>query len=152
MNTILIFALSIARANPLPHQLEEVYETITFSSREFCFTNSTVPLLTPLKRGVNEGSLTSMPPRSRQVLGQRLQNHFETSVPLQLLKATMAGLTRRIAVERFFAWVDNFRQLVARRKYYKNNFLGTVQLACILILLRRYFVRWVLINLRQKSD
>lgn len=33
-----------------------------------------------------------------QVSSQRLQNHFETSVPLPLLKATMAGLIRWIAV------------------------------------------------------
>jgi len=41
-------------------------------------------------------------------------------------------------VERFFAWLHNFRRLVIRWEYYEHNILGMVQLACILILLRRY--------------
>jgi len=45
---------------------------------------------------------------------------------------------RRWKVERFFAWLHNFRRLVTRWEYHENNFLGMVQLACILILLRRY--------------
>ena len=45
---------------------------------------------------------------------------------------------RRWKVERFFAWLHNFRRLVTRWEYYEANFLGMVQLACILILLRRY--------------
>lgn len=45
---------------------------------------------------------------------------------------------RRWKVERFFAWLHNFRRLVIRWEYYEHNFLGMVQLACILILLRRY--------------
>jgi transposase len=45
---------------------------------------------------------------------------------------------RRWKVERFFAWLHNFRRLVTRWEYYESNFLGMVQLACILILLRRY--------------
>jgi len=45
---------------------------------------------------------------------------------------------RRWRVERFFAWLHNFRRLVTRWEYHENNFLGMVQLACILILLRRY--------------
>lgn len=46
---------------------------------------------------------------------------------------------RRWKVERFFAWLHNFRRLVTRWEYKESNFLGMLQLACILILLRRYF-------------
>lgn len=45
---------------------------------------------------------------------------------------------RRWKVERFFAWLHNFRRVVTRWEYHQSNFLGMIQLACILILLRRY--------------
>jgi transposase len=45
---------------------------------------------------------------------------------------------RRWKIERLFAWLHNFRRLVTRWEYYEANFLGLVQLACILILMRNY--------------
>jgi transposase len=45
---------------------------------------------------------------------------------------------RRWKVERFFAWLYNFRRVVVRYEYYAENFLGMLQLACAIILLR-YF-------------
>jgi transposase len=44
---------------------------------------------------------------------------------------------RRWKVERLFAWLHNFRRLVNRWEYDVTNFLGFVQLGCIVILLRR---------------
>lgn len=46
---------------------------------------------------------------------------------------------RRWKVERFFAWLQNFRRLVVRYEYYAENFLGFVHLGCIRIFLRAYF-------------
>ncbi len=46
---------------------------------------------------------------------------------------------RRWKVERLFAWLHNFRRLVTRWEYKESNFLGMLQLGCILILMRRYF-------------
>jgi transposase len=37
---------------------------------------------------------------------------------------------RRWKVERLFAWMHNFRRLVARWEYHIENFLGFVHLAC----------------------
>lgn len=45
---------------------------------------------------------------------------------------------RRWKVERLFAWLHNFRRLVIRWEYHEINFLGLVQLGCILILMRNY--------------
>jgi transposase len=45
---------------------------------------------------------------------------------------------RRWKIERLFAWLHNFRRLVTRWEYYEANFLGLVQLGCILILMRKY--------------
>src|SRR5215217_2906798 len=44
---------------------------------------------------------------------------------------------RRWKIERLFAWLSNFRRLVVRYEYKAQNFLGMVQLGCIVILLRR---------------
>ena len=45
---------------------------------------------------------------------------------------------RRWLVERFFAWLQWQRRLLVRWEYYSANFLGFVQLAAILILLKRF--------------
>jgi transposase len=44
---------------------------------------------------------------------------------------------KRWKIERFFAWLQNFRRLVVRYEYYLENFLTMVQLGCIVILLRK---------------
>ncbi len=44
---------------------------------------------------------------------------------------------RRWKVERLFAWLHNFRRVVTRWERKAQNFLGFVQLGCIIILLRR---------------
>ncbi len=45
---------------------------------------------------------------------------------------------RRWKVERLFGWPQNFRRILVRYDYYADNFLGFVQLGCIIILLQRY--------------
>ena len=45
---------------------------------------------------------------------------------------------RRWKVERLFAWLQNFRRLVTRYERHVENFLGFVQLACIVILSRQF--------------
>jgi transposase len=44
---------------------------------------------------------------------------------------------KRWKIERLFAWLQNFRRLVVRYEYHLENFLATIQLGCIVILLRR---------------
>jgi transposase len=43
---------------------------------------------------------------------------------------------RRWKIERLFAWLHNFRRLVIRYERRAENYLGFVQLGCIVILLR----------------
>jgi transposase len=45
---------------------------------------------------------------------------------------------RRWKVERFFAWIQNYRRIVVRYEYHLDNFLGFIHLACIIILLKSY--------------
>jgi transposase len=44
---------------------------------------------------------------------------------------------RRYKVERFFAWLQAFRRLLVRWEVKAESYLGFVNLACVLILLRR---------------
>lgn len=46
---------------------------------------------------------------------------------------------RRWKVERFFAWLGNFRKVVVRYERHAANFAGFVKLGCIVILLRNGF-------------
>jgi len=46
--------------------------------------------------------------------------------------------SRRWPVERFFSWLDNFRRLASRWEYHARNYLGFLQLACSVILMRRF--------------
>ncbi len=43
---------------------------------------------------------------------------------------------RRWKIERLFAWLHNFRRLVSRWEHHEANFLGMLQLGCLVILLR----------------
>lgn len=46
---------------------------------------------------------------------------------------------RRWKIERFFAWVFNYRRCVVRYEYKEQNFRAVVLTACIRILLKSYF-------------
>ena len=45
---------------------------------------------------------------------------------------------RRWLVERLFAWLSRFRRLVTRYEHKATNFLGFLQLGCMVILARRF--------------
>ena len=46
---------------------------------------------------------------------------------------------RRWKVERFFAWLYNYRRCTVRYEYKENNFKAVVLLACMMIFLKSYF-------------
>ena len=45
---------------------------------------------------------------------------------------------RRWKVERLFAWLGNFCRLVVRYEWRVENYLGSVRLGCVMILLRQF--------------
>src|SRR5437870_3044239 len=45
---------------------------------------------------------------------------------------------RRWLVERFFAWIQWQRRILIRWEYHAHNFLGFVQLACLVILFKQF--------------
>jgi len=50
----------------------------------------------------------------------------------------LSRYTRRWLVERFFAWIQWQRRILVRWDYHAQNFLGFVQLACLVILFKRF--------------
>jgi transposase len=46
---------------------------------------------------------------------------------------------RRWKVERFFAWLYNYRRCTVRYEYKEQNFKAVVLLACMMIFLKSYF-------------
>ena len=46
----------------------------------------------------------------------------------------LSRYTRRWLVERFFAWIQWQRRILVRWEYHAANFLGFVQLACLVIM------------------
>ena len=79
-------------------------------------------------------------------LDQRIQQRYGVQLIaphkfVRVAPATQDGrrlrrYRRRWKIERLFAWLHNFRRVVIRWEYYPENFLGMVQLACAVILLR----------------
>jgi transposase len=47
-------------------------------------------------------------------------------------------IKRRWKIERSISWLQNFRRLVTRYEYHAHLFLGFVQAACMIIVLRRF--------------
>jgi transposase len=45
---------------------------------------------------------------------------------------------RRWKIERSIGWLQNFRRLVTRYEYYAHLFHGFVQLACLMVVIRRF--------------
>jgi transposase len=79
-------------------------------------------------------------------LDQRVREHLQVELiaphrwnrsrPVTQDGRALRRYRRRWKIERLFAWLHNYRRIVTRWEYYPENFLGMVQLACALILLR----------------
>jgi hypothetical protein len=52
--------------------------------------------------------------------------------------ANISRYMRRWLVERFFAWIQWQRRILVRWEYHTQNFLGFVQLACLVVLFGRF--------------
>ncbi|HEY6467229.1 MAG TPA: IS5 family transposase [Candidatus Acidoferrales bacterium] len=120
-------AVHVASASP--HETKLVEATI-----ERCFLAETP------ERLIGDRAYDSDP------LDARIRERFGVQLvaphnPTRSRKATQDGRVlrryrRRWKIERLFAWLHNFRRVAIRWEYYPENFLGMVQLACALILLR----------------
>jgi transposase len=53
-------------------------------------------------------------------------------------KRPLRRYKRRWKVERFFAWLHNFRRLITRFEMYSFNFRGFLYMGCMVILMRHF--------------
>ena len=71
-----------------------------------------------------------------------LPAHFESYMPSHAVRSLWAMFAwlymRRWLVERFFAWLQWQRRILIRWEYHTQNFLGFVQLACLIVLFKRF--------------
>ncbi len=125
------FPLSIYEESASPHEITLVGQTI----RARFTSDKPVRLIgdkaydsDSLDEELREQGIEMIAPNKEN----RVKGNKQDGRPLRRYK-------RRWKVERLFAWFGGFRHLPNRYEYYAANFFGFVQLACILILLRRYF-------------
>jgi len=81
----------------------------------------------PLDEGLAEQGIEMIAPHRRNRHKPRTQDGRK-----------LRRYKRRWKVERLFAWLGNFRRLPMRYERHLANYLGFAQLACIVVLLRRY--------------
>ena len=121
------FALWISSASP--HESRLVEQTI---QARFC-------RVTP-PRLIGDKAYDSDPldERLRQQYGVELiaPHNLRRSRPATQDGRVLRRYRRRWHIERLFAWLHNYRRVVTRWEYHAANFLGMVQLACVLVLLR----------------
>jgi transposase len=65
-------------------------------------------------------------------------HHANRSKPPTQDRRRLSRFMRRWLVERLFAWIRWQRRILVRWEYHAQNFLSFVQLACLVILFRRF--------------
>src|SRR5262249_56422012 len=88
----------------------------------------------PLSRDSPDESQTGINVRVSPAL---LQDRREVLTATSTSGPRLTRYMRRWLVERFFAWIQWQRQILVRWEYHTQNFLGFVQLACLVILFTR---------------
>ena len=124
------FPIAVDATSASPHEVTLVDQTL-----DACFLNN-VPEKVIGDRAYDSDKLDKRLAQERGVemiaphKGNRRKTVTQDGRPLRRFR-------KRWKVERFFAWLQNFRRLVVRYEYHLENFLAMIQLGCIVILLRR---------------
>ena len=81
-------------------------------------------------------------PLDKQMRKQKIRmiapNRNNRKKPATQDRRELRRYRRRWKIERLFAWIFNFRRCTTRYEVYPDNFLGFVQLAACIILLRHF--------------
>jgi len=128
-NTGLPIAIHVTSASP--HEVTLAQETVTK-----CFVSDEYPA-----RLIGDRAYDSDP------LDYRLAMDYEIELIAPHRSNRRSASTQdgrvlrrykhRWKIERLFGWLQNFRRIAMRHDYYVDNYLGFVQLGCMMILLRR---------------
>jgi len=65
-------------------------------------------------------------------------HRYNRSKPPTQDRRRLSRYMQRWLVERFFAWIQWQRRILVRWEYHAHNFLGFVQLACLVVLFRQF--------------
>ena len=123
--------ISVCIASASPHEVTLVEQTVDSSFLEHA----------PDKL-IGDRAYESDPPDER-VLAERRVEMISSHRASRRRPPTQDGrplrrYRKRWQIERLFAWLQNFRRLVTRYEYNALNFLGFVQLGCLVILSRQF--------------
>ncbi len=124
------FPIAVSTSSASPHEV-----TLVDDALDACFLENVPEKITgdmaydsdPLDKRLNEE-------RGVELIAPHKNNRVK---PATQDGRVLRRYKKRWKVERFFAWLQNFRRLVVRYEYHLSNFLAMVQLGCIVILLRR---------------
>jgi transposase len=124
--------ISLLITSATPHEVKLVKESL--SSR---FVNKLPRWLIgdraydsdSLDKSLEKQGIEMISPHKRN---RRIDTKTQDGRPLRRYK-------RRWVVERFFAWLQNYRRTVVRYERHLENFTGFVQLAAAAILMKKYF-------------
>jgi transposase len=124
------FPIAVSTSSAGPHEV-----TLVDDALDACFLENVPGKITgdmaydsdPLDKRLNEE-------RGVELIAPHKNNRVK---PATQDGRALRRYKKRWKVERFFAWLQNFRRLVVRYEYHLSNFLAMVQLGCIVILLRR---------------
>ena len=122
--------LAIYAESASPHEVRLVRETLqaSFVSRQPSrLVGDKAYDSDPLDQELKERGIEMIAPHKRNRKKPKTQD-----------ARTLRRYKRRWKVERFFAWLQNFRRVATRFDYKAENYLGFVHLGCIVILLRTY--------------
>jgi transposase len=124
------FPVSVSTSSARPHEIKLVDDTL-----DACFLKN-IPEKITGDMAYDSDRLDKHLAKERGV--ELIAPHKSNRVkPATQDGRALRRYKKRWKVERFFAWLQNFRRLVVRYEYHLSNFLAMVQLGCIVILLRR---------------
>lgn len=122
--------LAIYAESASPHEVRLVGETLQasfVSQKPARLIGDKAYDCDPLDQELKEQGIEMIAPHKRNRKKSKTQNG-----------RALRRYKRRWKVERFFAWLQNFRRVATRFDYKAENYLGFVHLGCIIILLRTY--------------
>ena len=120
--------LSVCAASASPHEVTLVEETLdgrfVFEKPERLIGDRAYDS-DPLDAQLREEGIEMIAPHRRNRRKPKTQDGRK-----------LRRYKRRWKIERLFAWLGNFRRLVVRYERRAENYMGFVQLGCVMILLR----------------
>lgn len=122
--------LSIWTTGASPHEVKLVEQTIEerfIKEKPKCLIGDMAYDSDPLDKRLKKKKIKLIAPHKRNRKKPKTQDGRE-----------FRRYCRRWKIERLFAWILNYRRCVVRYEYNSANYLGFVQIACILIMTKHF--------------